>query len=311
MRPYSPLESLAPYGWLPTAGGVGVAPLGGFVEASLLAQDDSPDHALRATLGYDTALTSLLGFYGYARYDYGDGVPLRATPRPLRFSLRAGSWPFSPHLSDERDTVVGIEGGVTARLPQDRQVLSFSLETSLIHLLGQPSGVLLDARAESALSAQHVDAWKYHTDGWRAAVTGLLSATGAAPSLGAWLDGSHTQPVGALGRLEFSLRAGYRPPWPIPIELESDLAALASVGLTRSLPVQWRFGDGLYALERVTFEPRVRVWLADALYLGGDLTVPLDTVLNYIASLSFSGTLGYAEGLWTRVGVRLPLDLAP
>ncbi len=310
VRPYSPLVSLAPYGWLPTAGWVGVAPLGGFVEASMLAQDDSSDHALRATLGYDTALKPLLGFYSFARYNYGGGgVPLRATPRPLRFSLQAGSWPFSPHLSDERGTVVGVKGSATARLPQDRQVLWFNLETSLIHLLGQPSGVLLDARAESALSAQQVDAWKYRTEGWRAAATGVLSATGAAPSLGAWLDASHTQPVGALGQLEFGLRAGYRPPWPIPITLDSDFAALASVGLTHSLPVQWRFGDGLYALERVTLEPRVRAWAADALYLGGDLTVSLDTVLNYVASLSFSGTLGYAEGLWTRVGVRLPLEL--
>lgn len=137
VRPYGPLGSLTPYGWLPTGGGVDVAPLGAFVEASLLAQDDSSDHAMRATLGYDTALEPLHGFYGYARYDYG-GVPLRATPRPLRFSLQAGSWPLSPHLSDERDTALGIRGGVTARLPQDRRVLSFDLESSLVDLLGHP-----------------------------------------------------------------------------------------------------------------------------------------------------------------------------
>lgn len=123
---------------------------------SLLAQDDNPDHALRATLGYDTALESLLGFYGYARYDYGLRVPLRATPRPLRFLVQAGSWPLSPHLSEGQDTGVGIKGSVTARLPQDRQVLSFGFETSLVDLLGQPSGVLFDTRVEAAFSANRL-----------------------------------------------------------------------------------------------------------------------------------------------------------
>lgn len=169
--------------------------------------------------------------------------------------------------------------------------------------------MVLDARVEGVLSEQYADTWKYRTEGWRAAMTGVLSATGAAPSVGAWLDGGYVQPVGALGRLEFGLRAGYRPAWPIPITPKSDFAVLASLGLTHSLPVQWRIGDGLYALERVTLEPRMRAWAADALYLGGDLTVSLDTVLNYIAPVSFSGTLGYAEGLWSRVGVGLPIEL--
>lgn len=308
VQPYSPLATLAPYGWLPTGAEVRLAPLGGAAEASLLAQDDSSDHAARLALGYDTGLRSLLGLYGYARYDYGDGsLPLRATPRPLRFSLQAGAWPLSPHLGRVRETAVGVQGGFRARLPQDRLVFSFGLETSLVHLLGRPAGIVLDARVEGALSAQYTDAWKYRTEGWRAAVTGVLSATGEAPSLGAWVDGSYVQPVGTPGRLEFGVRAGYRPAWPIPIRLASNLGALVSVGLTRSLPLAWRFGDGLYALERVTLEPRVRVWVGEALYLGGDLTLSLDTVLSYGAPVSFSGTLGYAQGLWTRVGVRLPL----
>lgn len=81
------------------------------------------------------------------------------------------------------------------------------------------------------------------------------------------------------------MRAGYRPDWSIPLTVDSDFAALATFGLTRSLPIQWRFGDGLYALERVMLEPRMRIWAANALYLGGDLTVSLDTVLNYVAPI--------------------------
>lgn len=308
IRPYKPLPSLAPYGWLPTSVGARVGPLGVFGEASLLAQDDSSDHALRATLGYDTALPALYGLYGYVRYDYGDGgLPLRATPRPLRYSLQVGVWPFTPHLGRTRGTALGVQAGVRARLPEDRRVYSFGLETSLVHFLGGAPGVSLDVRAEGAISARYKDVWGYDTEGWRVAATGVLGATGGAPSLGAWLDGLYVQPVGALGRLVFGLRAGYRPAWPIPLEPGSDAAALFTFGLTKSLPVGLRFGDGLYALERVTLEPKVRTWVGNALYLGGDLTVSLDTVLSYGAPVAFSGTLGYAGGLWTRLGIRLPL----
>jgi hypothetical protein len=47
---YTPLASLAPYGWLPTGGGVSLAPLGAAAEVSLLAQDDSARHSARVTL---------------------------------------------------------------------------------------------------------------------------------------------------------------------------------------------------------------------------------------------------------------------
>ncbi len=306
MRPYSPLPSLKPYGWLPSGGGISLFPPGVAAEVSAVAQDDSTDHNLRATLGFDSNRAALAGFYGYTRYDYGTGLPLRATSRPLRFSVQAGAWPLTPHLSEARETAVGVEGGVTARLPQDTVLVTFGLEAGLVHLFGH-SGLGLDARADGAISTQRADPWGYRLKGWRGSVTGLVSATGAAPSLGAWVDGSYVAPVEPVGRLEFGVRAGYRPAWPIPLAARADLAALGSFGLTRSFPVELRFGDGLYALERVSLEPRIRTWVADALYLGGDLTVSLDSVLSYGAPVSLSGTLGYADGFWYRLGVRLPL----
>lgn len=307
VRPYHPLPSLRPYGWLPTGGGVSLFPLGAALELSLVAQDDSADHSGRATLGFDSSRAALAGFYGFARYDFGSGLPLRATPQPLRFSLQAGAWPLVPHLSEARDTAVGVQAGLTARLPHDTSLVTFGLEAGLVQLLGRPSTWLLDARAEGALSTRRIDPWGYHVEGWRGGITGLWSATGAAPSLGAWLDGAYVLPLEGVGRLEFGVRAGYRPAWPVPLTPGSDLAALLSVGLARSFPAELRYGDGLYALERVTLEPRLRSWLGDALHLGGDLTVSLDTVLGYGAPVSVSGTLGYADSFWYRVGVRLPL----
>ncbi len=306
VRPYSPLPSLKPYGWLPSGGGVSLFPVGVAAEASVVAQDDSTDHNLRMVLGFDSSRTALAGLYGYTHYDYGAGLPLRATPRPLRFSVQAGVWPVVPHLSETRETAAGLEAGVSARLPQDRTLLTLGLEAGLIHLFGH-SGLWFDARADGAISAQLTDPWGYSMEGWRGGVTGLWSATGASPSLGGWVDGNYVIPLEPVGRLEFGVRAGYRPDWPIPLTAHADLAALVSVGLTRSLPVELRYGDGLYALERLTLEPRLRVWLGDALHLGGDLTVSLDSVLSYGAPVSLSGTLGYADSFWYRLGVRLPL----
>ena len=81
MRPYTPLPSLQPYGWVPTGGGVSLFPLGVALEGSVVAQDDSTDHNARLTFGFDSARAVLAGFYGFARYDYGAGLSLRATPR--------------------------------------------------------------------------------------------------------------------------------------------------------------------------------------------------------------------------------------
>ena len=314
--PYNPLDSLGFYGWLPTNAGVNLSPLGTFLELSAIAQDDSLDHNLRTTLGFDSGLTALSGFYGFARYDFGGGLALQATPPPLRYAAQVGAWPLAPHLSGTLTTVSGAKVAVTARLPEDRLLVSGGLEAGLVHFLGQSSGFVLDARAEGALSAGQLDTWGYRTEGWRVSGTGLLSATGAAPSLGAWGDGSYTLPLdtlplegplSALGRLEFGVRAGYRPAWPVPLKADADLAALVSVGSSRSFPFKLRVGDGLYALERVTLEPRLRTWLDGALHLGGDLTVSLDSVINYGAPVSLSGTLGYSNGVWTRFAVRLPL----
>jgi hypothetical protein len=212
-----------------------------------------------------------------------------------------------PHRSERPETVAGVRVGLAARLPQDTALLNLGFEVGLVQVLLADAGLAFDARAEGALSTQRADAWGYRTQGWRAALTGVWSATGGAPSLGAWADVRSVEPIERLGRLEFGVVAGYRPAWPIPLDTRSDLSLLASAGVSRSVPLELRYGDGLYAAERVTLEPRLRVWFDGALHVGGDVGVSLDTVLGYGAPLSFQGTLGYADSFWFRVGVRSPL----
>lgn len=312
ITPYRPLESLEPYGWLPTGGGGSLSPFGVYAELSLISQDDSLLHNVRTTLGYDSSAAALAGFYGYTRYDFGGGLALAATPPPLRYSVQLGAWPLAPHLAGTKETVAGAEVGIGAQLPRASYLLSGGLEVGLVDFLAQPSGFVLDARADGALSKAQADLWGYRTEGWRVGAMGLLSATGAAPSLGAWVDGSYTLPLTGMGfsgvnRLEFGVRVGYRPTWPIPSQIDTELGALFSLGAGRHMPLELRFGDGLYALERVTLEPRLRTWFGRNFRVGGDLTVSLDSVVGYGAPVSLSGTLGYAGGVWTRFGVRLPL----
>jgi len=305
VRPYTPFRSLAPYGWLPTGGGVEFAPFRVALEGSLLGADNSADHAHRVSAGYDGTLSRFGGLYAYARYDYGGG-PLRATPRPLDFGVQLGAWPHTPHLAGAREMAVGVKGSLGARLPLDMWVAGLGVGAGLLNL--PPGyGMGLDARLEATLSNQRADPWGYRTEGLRGALTGVWSATGKRPSLGAWLDARYLLPVPPVGTLELGAQAGYRPALPLPISLRTDLGAMASVGLRRSFPAELRYGDGLYALERVTLEPRLRAWVDSALHVGGDLTLSLDTVLSYGAPVSLSASVGYASGFWTRFEVRLPL----
>jgi hypothetical protein len=102
-------------------------------------------------------------------------------------------------------------------------------------------------------------------------------------------------------------RAGYRTIEPIAVDFDTDLSAAVSVGYRYSVALPWRYGDGLYSLERLSFEPRLRSWLDDQVGLGADLTVNADALINYAAPVSFGISMGYAESWWYRFGLRLPL----
>ena len=312
VRVYNPLLSLRPYGWLPNGGGVSLDPFRVAFSASLLGQDDTARHAYALTLGYAGGLGGPLGgAYANVRYDYGGGalVDLSAVPLPLRFGVQVGLWPYAPYggaRGGEAAVVPGLKGSVALTLPADTWTGRVGLEAGVIRLA---DAWRLDASAQGARSRVYLDTFGYPQRGTRAALTGVWRATPAGPLPGAWADGVYYFPTnlfGLPGTVELGGRGGYQIAPPVPVRLGS-FAALGTAGYRVSLPVGWRYGDGLYALERVTVEPRVRGWLGTSSSVGADLTLSLDTVLNYSAPLSLSATLGYADGFWTRFGVRLPL----
>ena len=309
VRPYDPLPSLRPYGWLPDGGGFGLDPFRVAFSASLLGQDDTARHAYALTLGYAGGLDGPLGgVYANLRYDYGGGalVDLSAAPLPFRFGLQVGLWPYAPYgVGLGAEVVPGVKGSVALTLPADTWTGRAGLEAGLLRLGG---AWRLDAAARATWSRVYLDAFGYPQRGTRGALTGVWRATPAGPLPGAWVDGVYYRPTdlfGLSGTVELEGRGGYRIAPPVPVRL-GEAAAFATAGYRASLPVGLRYGDGLYALERVTVEPRARAWLGTDSGVGADLTLSLDTVLNYSAPLSLSATFGYADGFWTRFGVRLP-----
>lgn len=310
IRPYSSTQSMKPYGWLPSFG-VSLSPLGLEAGMSIFSLDDSNQHSLTVDLAYDTTLKGhLYGATVYGRYGYHENsVYTSLLPAyPLGFGVHLGVWEHSGHLALVHETALGIQGFLTTTMTLDRWVARGRLEVGLLHLQSfkafQP-----DLRLEASLSQLSLDDWSYRTRGQRFGVTGVWSATVTGGSFGAWADAVYYRPLPILnlpGTLELALRAGYRQSPVVALDLE-DWAAVGLVGYRMSFPIEWRIDDGVYSLERLTLEPRLRPYFDGAFGLAGDVTLSADTVLGYGAPVSLSLSLGYADGFWYALGWRLPL----
>ena len=310
-RRYLPFSSLEPYGWLP----FNITPSFSLDRLSLgmtvLAQDDSGEHSYALTGGYAGGLDGVMGsFYSYATYRYransifNELVP----PYPVGFGVQGGVWLHNPHLLDTTETAAGVQGALNTTLPLDRWTVRGNLTAGLLYLTSY-EGWQPDLRLGVVAEQQREDLWSYRTDGAAFGVAGVLSATPTGSSLGAWGNATYftSLPIFDIaGTAELGLRMGYRQAPPLPLDLK-DFAAVGSAGYRVNIPVELRYGDGRYALERVTVEPRLRSWYDGTLGIGGDLSVNTDLLLNYAAPVSFGVTVGYAQGFWSRVGVRLPL----
>ena len=283
--------------------------MGGGVGATLYAQDDSNEHTFSLTAGYDTRLSGYAAGT-FASLSYGHNVSLFDVEAlggaPATFGARVGLLPHSGHLSFEPQSVAaGFEVGVGVRLPQDRWLGEGFARAGLLALPNYPT-LQLDAALGASFGKRRSDDWGYGSRGPEFGITGVVSATNTGPSLGVWADVSHYQPLG-FGVAEFALRTGYRQAPQLPLHL-ADFAAVGTLGYRHSVPAKLRYGDGLYALERVSLEPRLRTWFDGSLGVGADLSVNLDTVINYSAPLSFGATLGFVRNEpWYRFGVRLNL----
>lgn len=311
VRPYSPWPSLAPYGWLPQDASLSLQPFGLSLAASLLGQDLSNQHSYALTLGYASQLRGPLGGV-HASFDYryraNSVLTSLVPPYPLGLSFRLGLWPQQTWGQSSAEVALGAKLGLELHWPLDQWTLYGVLETGLVRLPSYPAWQP-EARLELLLSQRYHDAWGYPTRGSRVGLSGLVSASAEGPRAASWASASYHLPValGALsGPAEFALSAGYRPASPLPVAPQA-WGAIGTLGYRLSLDAPWRYGDGLYSLERLTLEPRLRLWLAEGFGLGGDLSLYADTLVNYAAPVSFGVTLGYAESFWYRFGLRLPL----
>ncbi len=309
---YSPWRSLLPYGWLPTKLNTSLSPFYFSLGASLYGLDDTLTHSYSLNASYNSYLRGHLAsfeLYGIYEHNANTVYTQLLPPNPASFAVRLGVWEHSPHLSSTTETALGFETTYRVIYPLNRWTFRAVLQGGLLHL--QSFGKLQpDFSFSVSLSQQFSDEWGYRTRGPRFALSSVASATPKGASLGAWLDASYFQPLNLFdvpGTLELALRAGYRPSRVVPLSL-GDWAIMGTVGYRFSLPIEWYIGDGRYALERVTLEPRVRPYFDGVFGVGVDLTVNADTVIGYGAPTTFGVTFGYAQNrFYSSLGLRLPL----
>ncbi|MEZ4606984.1 MAG: hypothetical protein R2865_09360 [Deinococcales bacterium] len=74
--------------------------------------------------------------------------------------------------------------------------------------------------------------------------------------------------------LELAAQTGYRQSLPITTA-KTDWPIYAQLGHRYTLDTSLRYGDGLYSLERISFQPRLRSWYDDSFHLGQIWASPL------------------------------------
>ena len=311
---YNPLPSLVPYAVVPShlkfeMDEPNLSSIDFSIGATLLAEDITEKHRYSVNAGYTNFYSGHLdGIFGYAKYTYTSQPSFLGAFRGPRLGLQLGLWPHKIHRISFKETALGAKGTLEFSIPLDKWVAYSRLSAGLLHL-DSVNEFKFDGRASFLLSQQRRDNWGHGTRGLRFIAHGILSATPVEPSYGAWGIVSYYQslrPIKLPGTLELYAQGGYKPSQPIPLPSpNSDFNGFASLGYRYTQPVQWRYGDGLYALERINFTPRVRSWLDNDIHVGADLSVGLDTIINYMGAVSVSGTFGYAEGFWYRFGLGL------
>jgi hypothetical protein len=317
--PYRPWPSLLPYGWWPSAGRVSLRPLGAGLEITALGLDDSARHALDLTVGYDTALRGpLSGGYGSVRYAWNmpNAVAAPGPPPVLGVALRVGAWPHGAYLGPLDEVAYGVRAEALVRMPVGRFAGSVDVAGSF---LGAPSlaGWRPEAAVDAVADARTADVFGAVSGGELFAVRGRWSYGAGGPSTGAWAEARWWPSTVLPVQPQLALSAGYRPLPPVPVALP-ELAAVGSLGARLSVPVRWRWADGLAALERLDIEPTVRLWggtgpaaggggaWTSRVGVGGDIGVWADTVLDYDGKVRLGVRGGYADGWWLAFGLGLP-----
>jgi hypothetical protein len=271
--------------------GVTFKPLGASLGVIAVTRDDA-GHLYTASLLYDSALNSHLKAQVLLRYD---DKPEDA--KGLNWAVQLGTWKHDPHLQDNTETALGIQGKVSARLELAEWGVRLNAQLGLLHL--QSFGAFQpDARASVTLFQETLDTWVYRTSGRSVGLTSLWGATPTGGVFAVWADGWYAWDVG--GTLELALRAGYKPEEVVPPLRAAGWAGTLSAGYRNSLPVSFQIAN--VKLERITLEPKVRSYWDESFGLGADVAISADGKVNDKPS-SFTLNVGYVErAVWFKVG---------
>jgi hypothetical protein len=283
--------------------GVSFKPLGATLGGKVLSYQGANTYT--AIVAYNSAIKSHLGGYAFLRYDNGLETP-SSPEQALRWGVQFGSWVHEPHLLDKTETALGIQGDVSATLPLSDWNTLLGAKVALIHLQSF-NAFQSDLRVGAALEQATLDPWKYPLSDKHIGVTSVWGATPTGGVFGVWADAWYSQPLGfenLNGTLQLSLRGGYNAEEVFPLEL-NPWSAIGSTGYRVSLPAQWHiFGN--ISLERITLEPKARLYFDGSLGATADLSLSADTLINNKNS-SLALNIGYAkERIWFKVGLLTP-----
>ncbi len=292
--------ALAQQSWSPKFG-VSFRPFGGFVGLEFITQtsnDSNTTSINTALIGYDTTLDSHLGIQATLRHE--------SKTNTILWGVQIGSWEHDPHLLDNTETALGIQGDATFNTSLANQSLQLKSQLGLLHLQSYRA-FQIEALVSANLYQETLDAWGYRQTGYGLGFSALWGATPEGGVLGVWADAYYTHPQFLLTPndvVEVALRIGYKPEELVPILRFQDWAALFSAGYRSNLPVSFDIA-GVASLERLTLEPKVRVYVDGYLNIATDIAIGADVLINEKPS-SLILNVGYAESLWFKLGFLSP-----
>jgi hypothetical protein len=271
--------------------GVSFRPLGLSLGLELSTAKESFSNS--ATIVYDSTLDSHLVAQVIVRHDH--------TFSNNTWGLQLGSWEHDPHLLDNTETALGIQADAVITI----QDLRFEGKLGLIHLQSYKA-FQIDARASLGFYQEVFDPWGYRQQGYAFGVTGLHGATPQGGVLAGWADAWYTHPLGLISDqdvIEVALRVGYKPEEVIPPLRISSWGGVLSSGYRTSIPLSW--DTGLFSLQRISLEPKLRVYVSDSLHVAMDMAIGLNLQRDEPSSILLN--LGYNQGLWFKIGAITPL----
>lgn len=316
---YNPWASMSPFTLVPSNLFINPYNLSQFnVAATLLGRDVTGNHNYQVTVGYNSQLTGYLaGLYAYGLYSI-QAAPTLGNQQAYgsKLTFVTGLYPYAAHWQGAENVLgagVIIDYIHPMTVAQQRWRLETHADTSFVSYVSQSSAAFA-LRSSLALSNQSEDRWSYPSTGMTFRLDGAYTPTNTgAYSMGLWLSASNyfnLNLLGLNGTAQWAARAGYRPNLSAPIPYNPQTPWLGEIALAYrySQPIGWRYGDGLYGLERLTFQPQIYAWAGQEFGLGGAFTLAADLMMVYAAPVSLQATFGYnlGYGMWTRIGAGIP-----